>query len=98
MRERGIDLGMARAKHLRRFARRRFRYIVTLCDRVRLVCPEFPGQPDQIHWSIADPATEGGTDESTYPAFERVASDIEARTRFLLHTLTPELPRSDMAV
>jgi protein-tyrosine-phosphatase/DNA-binding transcriptional ArsR family regulator len=85
MRERGIDLSGHRSKHLRTFARRRFDYVVTLCDRVREVCPEFPGHPDAIHWSIPDPGREGGSDAESLPAFERTAAELETRIRFFLH-------------
>jgi protein-tyrosine-phosphatase/DNA-binding transcriptional ArsR family regulator len=87
MRERGIDISAKRSKHLSRFTRRRFDYVVTLCDRVREVCPEFPGGPERIHWSIADPALEGDTDEESYPAFERTAAEIEDRVRFMFHVI-----------
>ena len=87
MRERGIDLSAKQSKHLGRFARRRFDYVVTLCDRVREVCPEFPGGPERIHWSIADPALEGDTDEESYPAFARTAAEIEDRVQFLMHVI-----------
>ena len=42
MRERGIDLAGRRSKHLGEFAAQRFDYVISLCDRVREVCPEFP--------------------------------------------------------
>ena len=42
MDERGIDLNGARSKHLSEFSDRRFDYVISLCDRVREVCPEFP--------------------------------------------------------
>ena len=58
--------------------------MITLCDRVREVCPEFPGRAEQVHWSIPDPAAPGGTDEDTYPAFERMAAELETRIGFLL--------------
>jgi hypothetical protein len=47
------------------------------------VCPEYP---ERIHWSIADPALEGATDEGGYPVFQRTA----ARSRpvqFLLYVI-----------
>jgi ArsR family transcriptional regulator, arsenate/arsenite/antimonite-responsive transcriptional repressor / arsenate reductase (thioredoxin) len=87
MRERGIDVSGKASKHLSQFAARRFDCVVTLCDRVREVCPEFPGHPELIHWSIADPALEGDTDAESYPAFERTAAEIETRVRFLLHVI-----------
>ncbi len=93
MRERGIDISSKGSTHLSRFARRRFDYVVTLCDRVREVCPEFPGGPERIHWSIADPALEGATDEESYQAFQRTAADIENRVRFMLHVIRSQATR-----
>jgi protein-tyrosine-phosphatase len=87
MRERGIDIGGRRSRHLSEFARQRFDYVISLCDRVREVCPEFPDRPDLIHWSIADPASEGDTDAQTYPAFERTATELATRIAFLLERI-----------
>ncbi len=84
MAERGIDLAGHSARHLSSFAAERFDYVITLCDRVREVCPEFPGHPGYIHWSIPDPAAAGGSDEDTYPAFERLAAELDTRIGFLL--------------
>jgi len=84
MRARGIDLAGRRSKHLGEFTRRRFDYVISLCDRVREVCPEFPGTPQAIHWSVRDPGREPGTDAETLPAFERTAAELETRMRFLL--------------
>ena len=44
MRARGIDLAGRRSKHLAEFTGQRFDYVISLCDRVREVCPEFPGR------------------------------------------------------
>jgi protein-tyrosine-phosphatase len=84
MHERGIDIAGRRSTHLGEFAGQCFDYVISLCDRVREVCPEFPGHPDVVHWSIPDPAREGSTDEETYPAFERTADELSTRIPFLL--------------
>jgi len=73
-----------RATHLSAFAAERFDCVITLCDRVREVCPKFPGHPGYLHWSIPDPAAPGGGDADTRPAFERLAADLETRVGFLL--------------
>jgi protein-tyrosine-phosphatase len=93
MRERGIDIGAQRSKPLAQFARRRFDYVITLCDRVREVCPDFPGGPERIHWSVADPSLEGETDAERYAAFQRTVADIEDRVAFLL-ALIRQQPQS----
>jgi protein-tyrosine-phosphatase/DNA-binding transcriptional ArsR family regulator len=87
MRERGIDVSGRRSKHLGEFADRRFDYVISLCDRVREVCPEFPGGPELIHWSIPDPAREPGSDEETLPAFERTADELCTRIGFLIEAI-----------
>ena len=87
MRERGIEIGGRRPKHLGEFAGQRFDYVISLCDRVREVCPEFPGGPELIHWSIPDPAREPGSDEETLPAFERTADELGVRIGFLIEAI-----------
>jgi protein-tyrosine-phosphatase/DNA-binding transcriptional ArsR family regulator len=82
MRARGIDIAGRRSKHLSEFAERRFDYVISLCDRVREVCPEFPGAPETIHWSIPDPAR-----EETLSAFERTAAELETRIGFLIEAI-----------
>jgi ArsR family transcriptional regulator, arsenate/arsenite/antimonite-responsive transcriptional repressor / arsenate reductase (thioredoxin) len=87
MRARDIDISARRSKNLSEFAGRRFDYVISLCDRVREVCPEFPGAPELIHWSIPDPAREPGSDEQTLPAFERTAAELETRIAFLIEAI-----------
>jgi protein-tyrosine-phosphatase/DNA-binding transcriptional ArsR family regulator len=84
MRARGIDLAGRRSKPLGEFTGQRFDYVISLCDRVREVCLEFPGAPQAIHWSVRDPAREPGTEQQTLPAFERAAAELELRIGFLL--------------
>ncbi|HVV24060.1 MAG TPA: helix-turn-helix domain-containing protein [Pseudonocardiaceae bacterium] len=78
----GVDIARARPRHIGDLADRRFDCVITLCDKVREVCPEFPHRPRLVHWSIPDPAAAG--DDS---AFRRTASEIDSRIGFLLPTL-----------
>ena len=87
MAERGVDIAGRQTKPLTRFARNRFDRVITLCDKVREICPEFPGAPIAAHWSITDPAAAGDSDEATYPAFEQVADEIDGRVALLLADL-----------
>lgn len=90
MAEYGIDLSRARSKHLDRFTGQRepFDRVISLCDKVREVCPEFSGQPSLVHWSTPDPAV----DPDGYPAFQRVAADLDDRIRFLRYDLAAREP------
>jgi len=96
LRSYGMDIGTRRTKHFDEFRSQRFDTVITLCDRVREVCPEFPARPELVHWSVPDPALEGANDRASYPAFQRTAAEIETRLRFrlpyLTHTTTPRRP------
>jgi protein-tyrosine-phosphatase/DNA-binding transcriptional ArsR family regulator len=84
MRARGIDISAAQSKHLSVFAGDRFDHVISLCDRVREVCPDFPGNPDTAHWSVPDPAS----DPAGRAAFERVADELAERIGLFLHVLS----------
>ncbi|MET0910158.1 MAG: helix-turn-helix domain-containing protein [Ilumatobacteraceae bacterium] len=88
LRERGVDISTRRSKHVDEFVEQRFDTVITLCDRVREVCPEFRAGSERVHWSLPDPSVDGGTDRETYPAFERTAAELESRIGFRLHVLT----------
>jgi ArsR family transcriptional regulator, arsenate/arsenite/antimonite-responsive transcriptional repressor / arsenate reductase (thioredoxin) len=88
MRELGVDIAGRRSKPIAELAHEHFDHVVSLCDRVREVCPEHLGRPAPIHWSIADPARTGDTDAATLPAFRRTAADLAARIPYLLALVT----------
>jgi protein-tyrosine-phosphatase/DNA-binding transcriptional ArsR family regulator len=79
MAERGIDISGNPTKHLRRYARSHFDWLITLCDKAREVCPDFPGGPSTAHWSMADPAADGADNEESVAAFERTAAELVER-------------------
>jgi ArsR family transcriptional regulator, arsenate/arsenite/antimonite-responsive transcriptional repressor / arsenate reductase (thioredoxin) len=76
----GIDVSDRRPRPVAAMTRRRFDHVITLCDKAREACPEFPNTPRRTHWSIAEPAD--------YHHFHHTATDIEARIRHLLPVLT----------
>jgi ArsR family transcriptional regulator, arsenate/arsenite/antimonite-responsive transcriptional repressor / arsenate reductase (thioredoxin) len=87
MREYGIDLTGRRTKHVDEFAGQSFDYVISLCDKVREVCPEFPDHPKLVHWSMPDPSAAGDAHATSYPAFERTAAELSARIGYLLETI-----------
>jgi protein-tyrosine-phosphatase/DNA-binding transcriptional ArsR family regulator len=99
LREHGIELTGRSPQQLGTFEGQRFDYVITLCDRVREVCPEFPGTAEKVHWSIPDPAAPGGTDQDSYPAFKRMAAELDKRIGFLLAVLNAApVPAADQEV
>ena len=81
---RGIDISGRSTKHWSTLGRVRFDRVVTLCDKVKEICPELPNRPATAHWSIADPAAGSGSDADSYPTFVRTADEIEVRIGVLL--------------
>lgn len=82
-----LDLTGHASKHLSVFTGKRFDWVISLCDRVREVCPKFPGHPEIVHWSMANPVT-GDADDLTYPLFEQTAAELKTRIGFLLAVLS----------
>lgn len=95
MRDHGIDLSGRRSKHLDEFAGQRFDHVISLCDRVREICPRFPGWPEPVHWSMPDPSASGDTRAATYPAFQRTAEQLAIRIGYLLRTIAHEQRREE---
>ncbi len=97
--EYGLDLSGHAPKPLDVFADQPFDWVISLCDRVREVCPQPPGHPEIIHWSIANPAT-GEPDDVTWPLFQQSAAELATRIEYLLcvladRTPAPRAPRRD---
>ena len=92
--EHGIDLTGHESKHLSVFADHHFDWVISLCDKVREVCPEFPGEPETVHWSMPDPTAGHDGDDASYPAFQQTAAELETRIGFLLAVLTDATPPS----
>jgi protein-tyrosine-phosphatase/DNA-binding transcriptional ArsR family regulator len=95
----GLDLAGQAPKSLDLFAGDRFDWVISLCDRVREVCPDFPGaedggRPEAVHWSIANPAT-GEPDDVTYPLFQQTAAELATRIDYLLARLADPSPAKE---
>lgn len=81
---RGIDLSTHRSKHMDEYLGQDFDYVITVCDRIREVCPIFPGEPEHIHWSFPDPAAIEGGLKTQESGFEDTARQLTVRIQYLL--------------
>ncbi|HEX6685568.1 MAG TPA: ArsR family transcriptional regulator [Candidatus Limnocylindrales bacterium] len=75
----GIDIAGQRPRHLETMTGQHFDYVISLCDKVREVFPEFPGDPRRVHWSIPEPTAEA--------AFRRTAQELDTRIGYLIHDM-----------
>lgn len=78
-----IDINNQRSKHMDEFAGQTFDYVVTVCDQVREVCPVFPEDPHQIHWSFPDPAAVEGSEDKQFQAFMQTARELTTRISYM---------------
>jgi len=83
----GVDVDPA-PTHVDDLAGQRFDRVVTLCDKVREVCPELPGAAATAHWSIPEP-------DDDPDAFHRTADELEGRVDVLLAELAPTTDTED---
>lgn len=81
MRELGMDLAGQSPKSLERYLGEAFDFVITVCDKTRDRCPNFPGDNERIHWSFADPAQVGGAPAEQLQAFRQVRNEIRDRLR-----------------
>jgi ArsR family transcriptional regulator, arsenate/arsenite/antimonite-responsive transcriptional repressor / arsenate reductase (thioredoxin) len=77
--ELGIETAGLSSKPMEDLALEPFDYVITLCDIVREHCLDFPGGPDRIHWSMADPAAVEGDRATVRKAFQSTAEELSAR-------------------
>jgi protein-tyrosine-phosphatase/DNA-binding transcriptional ArsR family regulator len=78
-----VEISGQRSKHMDEFAGQTFDYVITVCDQVREVCPVFPGDPHQIHWSFPDPAAVTGSEDDQLQAFIQTARELTTRINYL---------------
>lgn len=83
LREMGADPARHTAKSLERYRGQSFDYVITVCDRVREVCPSFAGDPTQAHWSFPDPL-ELDDPEQRRRMMRTIATELQTRIRYLL--------------
>jgi arsenate reductase len=81
----GIDPSGAESKHVMRFAKQSFEYVITVCDRARTRCPVFPGVGETLHWGIDDPADVEGTEAQQQAAYDRALRELSGR----IHAFVP---------
>ena len=59
--------------------------LITVCDSAAgESCPFFLASVPRLHWGLADPSIQEGTEEEVAQAFRNTISEIQARTRALM--------------
>ena len=80
LRERGIDAGAQRSKHIGELSGE-FDYVITLCDSAAQECPMYPARRARMHWGLPDPDLAGGDAARERAMFAEIRAEIERRLR-----------------
>ena len=64
-----------------------FDIIITTCDRARQSCPVFPGNAEEYHWDLEDPASVQGSEDERLAAFRKTFAEISERISVLLDAI-----------
>jgi protein-tyrosine-phosphatase/DNA-binding transcriptional ArsR family regulator len=79
----GIDPSSHTSKSMGQFVDQTFDYVITVCDRVKEHCPAFSADPEEIHWSLPDPAAVEDEEQRRH-AFGRICYELDTRIHYLL--------------
>lgn len=77
MKEVGVDISGHRSKDVAEFLGQAFQFVVRVCNKVKDLCPVFPGAVWYLDWNIEDPAAAEGSQEERLRVFRRVRDEIE---------------------
>jgi len=91
MEEIGIDISKQTSKSITRFVKKKFDYIITLCDDAAKSCPNFPGAGKRHHWSFEDPAAAIGTVEERLAEFRKARDKLKIKIEELLKVEPSEI-------
>src|SRR5262245_3171754 len=83
MQEVGIDASGQVSRDATEFQGQRFDYVISLCDRAKETCPDFPGSTP-FHWGFTDPTAATGTPEEQLKVFRRVREEIMGRLKLFV--------------
>jgi Protein-tyrosine-phosphatase len=88
----GLDTTGLRTKHYSVFNQETFHYVITVCDRANEECPDFNGDYQRIHWSIADPVKAGNENE-LIKVFTQTRQELAGRIALFIHAHRYEAER-----
>lgn len=80
LRRLNIPLGEPRSKSWDEFSHTDLDLVITVCDHAAAEsCPQWPGRPIRVHWSLPDPAFQPGTADERLEFALRVARRLRGK-------------------
>jgi arsenate reductase len=79
MNEIGIDISHHHSESIDKYINYGIDIAITVCDNAKNHCPNFPGNPEQIHWSIEDPYHGWTSNEEDLPPYRDTRDELIKR-------------------
>ena len=83
MKEIGIDVSNHISRGLKEFLGQKFDYVISICDRARKLCPDFPDSM-AFNWGFDDPSQAAGNDDDRLKLFRRTREEMMGRIRLFV--------------
>ena len=79
MKELNIDISRHTSDPIDKYFNYGIDYVITLCDSAKKLCPTFPGNAKNIHWSIEDPFRSWKNDHKIIGRYRKTRDEIKER-------------------
>ncbi len=84
MNEIGIDISHHVSESIDKYVNAGIDIAITVCDNAQKVCPTFPENVNQIHWSIEDPYHGWSANEEDLPPYRETREELIKRINLFL--------------
>ena len=86
MAEWGIDIQKQESEEIDKYLDKGINIVITVCDKAKNACPNFPDGKIIIHWSIKDPFHGWGNEQEDLPPYRSARNELKKRIVKLLST------------
>lgn len=98
MQEVGVDLSLKKPESTENYLDVDFDFVITLCDKMKEECPNFPGDPIVAHWGMPDPDETEGSEEEKLKVFRKTRNEILNRINLFINLPMERLDRISMEI
>lgn len=85
MQEVNVDLSEKKPELAENYLDVKFDFVITLCDKMKEECPNFPGDPIVAHWGMPDPDEKEGSEEEKIKEFRKTRNEILKRINLFIN-------------
>jgi arsenate reductase len=96
MEEVNVDISNKKPELAEKYLDVDFDFVITLCDKMKEECPNFPGNPIVAHWGMIDPDEFQGDEEGKLKEFRKTRNELLKRIELFVNLPVEKLDRISM--